>query len=157
MFLLPVIPFITDTPESIENTVRKASEVGVDFIIFGGMTLKEGRQKDHFMTVLRQNHPELIAEYQGIYRGNKWGQATTEYYDELNRTFCQAAKKYRVSVRMPRTLFANILSENDLVAVLLEHIDYLLWMEGKEASFGYAAHSISRLEQPLSSMMERRG
>ncbi|GAI28860.1 unnamed protein product, partial [marine sediment metagenome] len=42
MFLLPVIPFITDTPELMEETIRKASEVNLDFIIFGGMTLKEG-------------------------------------------------------------------------------------------------------------------
>jgi DNA repair photolyase len=153
MFLLPVIPFITDTPESIENTVRKASEVGVDFVIFGGMTLKEGRQKDHFTNVLKKYQPELILKYQGIYRGNRWGQATAGYYNALNRIFCGAARKYRVPMRMPRTLFADILSENDLVAVLLEHIDYLLMMEGKRASFGYAANSISRLEQPLSSMM----
>ncbi|OYD15071.1 hypothetical protein CH333_06600, partial [candidate division WOR-3 bacterium JGI_Cruoil_03_44_89] len=45
MFLLPVIPFVTDTPELMEEAVRKAVEVGLDFIIFGGMTLKEGRQK----------------------------------------------------------------------------------------------------------------
>ena len=40
-----------------------------------------------------------------------------------------------------------------MVAVLLEHIDYLLMIKGEKAPFGYAAHSISRLEQPLSSMM----
>jgi len=153
MFLLPVIPFITDTSESIENTVEKASEVGVDFVIFGGMTLKESRQKDHFMNALKNYQPELISKYEGIYRGNRWGQATAGYYDTLNRIFCRAARKYRVPMRMPRTLFADILSENDLVAVLLEHIDYLLMMEGKRASFGYVANSISRLEQPLSSMM----
>ncbi|HEY40246.1 MAG TPA: radical SAM protein [Dehalococcoidia bacterium] len=153
MFLLPVIPFITDTTESIENTVKKASETGVDFIIFGGMTLKDGRQKDHFMAVLKEHRPELILKYQAIYLGNRWGQATAGYYDSLNRTFYRAARKYRVPVRMPRAFFADILSENDLVAVLLEHIDYLLGMEGERTPFGYAAHSISRLEQPLSSMM----
>jgi DNA repair photolyase len=45
MFLLPIIPFVTDTPKLIEDSVRKAGRAGVDFIIFGGMTLKDGRQK----------------------------------------------------------------------------------------------------------------
>ena len=53
MFLLPVIPFITDTPELIEAAVRKASEVGINFIIFGEMTLKEGKQKDYFFDLLK--------------------------------------------------------------------------------------------------------
>lgn len=54
---------------------------------------------------------------------------------------------------MPRVFITNILSENDLVAVLLERIDYLPDMEGERTPFGYTAHSISRLEQPPSSMM----
>jgi len=75
MFLLPVIPFITDTPELMEETIRKASEINLDFIIFGGMTLKEGRQKDYFSKVLKQHYPELIIEYENIYQKNKWGEA----------------------------------------------------------------------------------
>ncbi|MCK5739721.1 radical SAM protein, partial [bacterium] len=46
MYLMPVIPFITDTPIQMDRTIRKAKEAGVRFIVFGGMTLKEGRQKD---------------------------------------------------------------------------------------------------------------
>ena len=76
MFLLPVIPFLTDTSELLEQTVSKAKEAGVDFVIFGGMTLKEGRQKDYFFDVLNRTHPELIAEYRNIYRGSQWGEAT---------------------------------------------------------------------------------
>jgi DNA repair photolyase len=150
MFLLPVIPFITDIPEVIEETVRKACEAGVDFVIFGGMTLKEGRQKDYFFDVLKERYPELVEEYENIYRGDKWGQATGEYYAEINQTFSRAANKYGIPVRIPPRLYRDILWENDLVIVVLEHIDYLLRLEGKRSHYGYAAYSISRLEKPLS-------
>ncbi|MFH1319699.1 MAG: helix-hairpin-helix domain-containing protein [Bacteroidota bacterium] len=49
-------------------------------------------------------------------------------------------------------LLKEILSENDLVVVILEHIDYLLKMDGKDSPYGYAAYSISQLKTPLSSM-----
>jgi len=152
MFLLPVIPFVTDTPELIEETVREAHEVGVDFIIFGGMTLKEGRQKDYFFNVLKERYPDLVAEYEDIYKGDEWGQATTEYYSSINLMFSQIAKKYRIPKRIPPTLYRDILWENDLVIVILEHIDYLLKLEGKHSPYGYAAYSISKLEKPLSAM-----
>ena len=152
MFLLPVIPFITDTPELIEAAVRKASDVGVDFIIFGGMTLKEGKQKDYFFELLKNHYPETITEYQMIYAGDKWGQASGEYYDSINLTFSRVAKKYKVPTRMPPALYSDIVNENDLVVVILEHIDYLLKLEGKKSPYGFAAYSISQLKEPLSTM-----
>jgi DNA repair photolyase len=152
MFLLPVIPFITDTAELMEESVRKAKEAGVDFIIFGGMTLKEGRQQEYFYNALRKTHPELIAEYQSIYRGSEWGEATKAYYDSINHRFNSIARKYQMPKRIPPALCRDILDSKDLVMVMLEHIDYLLKLEGKPSSFGYAAYSISQLPEPLSTM-----
>ena len=37
----------------------------------------------------------------------------------------------------------------------LEHIDYLLTLEGRTSPFGYAAYSVSRLKEPLSIMKDR--
>ena len=153
MFLLPVIPFVTDTPEMMEESIRLASEIGVDFIIFGDMTLKEGRQMDHFLRVLVKNYPKLTVEYDNIYRGNKWGGATEEYRKSVNETFSTISKKYKIPKRIPPALYTDILSENDRVIVMLEQIDYLLKLEGKNSPYGYAAYSISQLKEPLSSML----
>jgi DNA repair photolyase len=150
MFLLPVIPLITDTPALMEDAIRKASEAGVDFVIFGGMTLKEGRQRDHFLNVTSRYHPGLAAEYQKIYTGNRWGEAAREYYSSLNKMFNSIVSKYRIPKRIPPALYKDILGENDLVVVVLEHIDYLLKLEGKKSPFGYVACSISQLREPLS-------
>jgi len=46
----------------------------------------------------------------------------------------------------------DILDENDRVIVMLEHIDYLLKLEGKTSPFGYAAYSLSKIKEPLSAM-----
>ncbi|MFA5772285.1 MAG: radical SAM protein [Thermoplasmata archaeon] len=152
MFLLPVIPFVTDGPELMDEAVRKAKEAGVDFIIFGGMTLKDGRQKDYFYNALSKSYPDLVAEYQKIYHGSKWGEATDEYYSSINLRFGSIAKKYRMPVRMPSALYSGILSKDDLVIVILEQIDYFLKIQGKKSSFGFAAYSISQLKEPLSAM-----
>jgi len=152
MFLLPVIPFITDTPELMEETIRKASEANSDFIIFGGMTLKEGRQKDYFSRVLKKCYPELIVEYENIYQKNKWGEAAGEYYHSINLTFNSIIKKYKIPPRIPLAFYKDILEENDLVVVILEHVDYLLKLKGRTSPYGYAAYSISQLKEPLSSI-----
>lgn len=152
MYLMPVIPFITDTREKIEETVKNASEVGIDFIIFGGMTLKKGRQKEYFMDVLKQQYPDLLINYQNIYSNNKWGSPSGEYFNSLNQLFHTIAKVSHMPVRIPLFLFQDILSENDLVVVLLEHIDYLSKLQGKKSPYGYAAYSISQIKTPLSDL-----
>jgi DNA repair photolyase len=155
MFLLPVIPFITDIREVMEKTIQDAQDVGVDFIILGGMTLKEGKQKEYFLNVLQRYYPKLVLEYQMIYRGSKWGEAIPEYYDQLYLTFNTLMKEYKIPKRIPLELYKDILSQNDLVIVILEHLDYLLKLEGKKSPFGYAAYSLSQVQQPLSTMINK--
>ena len=67
IFLMPVIPFISDYPEKIDSVAKMAKDRQVDFIIFAGMTLKEGRQKEYFYDVLKKNYPDLILEYDNLY------------------------------------------------------------------------------------------
>jgi DNA repair photolyase len=152
MFLLPVIPFISDTKDVMEKTIQDARDVGIEFIIFGGMTLKEGKQKEYFLNILKQHYPQFITEYNMIYKDNRWGNAIHEYYNQLHKTFNVFMKYYKIPKRIPLRLFKNIISKNDLVVVLLEHIDYLLKLEGKKSPYGYAAYSVSKLKQPISNI-----
>jgi len=116
------------------------------------MTLKEGRQKDYFFRSLNKYYPDLVVEYQNIYKGGKWGEATHEYYGSINQTFYSIIKKYKIPPRIPLKFFKDILDENDLIVVILEHIDYMLKLMGRTSPFGYAAYSVSQLKQPLSTM-----
>jgi hypothetical protein len=157
MFLLPVIPHLTDSPEMIYESVSRAVEAGLDFVIFGGMTLKEGRQKDHFLNVLKHHSPALLKEYQRLYRGSPWGEAEPSYYHAVNTTFSSSAKKYHIPVRIPPYLFRDHLTQNDLVVVILEQMDYLLKLEGRSSSLGYAAYCLSQLKEPLSDHIDSLG
>lgn len=153
IFLMPVIPFITDTPDKIRDVLAKAKEVGVDYILFSGMTLKDGRQKQFFMDTIRLHFPQFETDYHFIYSGgNQWGQARGDYYDSIHQTFFALAKEFKIPIRMPLSLFKGMLNENDLVTVLLEHIDYFCKIQNRTSPFGFAAYSISQLKQPLSTM-----
>jgi DNA repair photolyase len=150
MYLMPVIPFVTDTPDIMEETIRKAVEIELDFIVFGGMTLKEGRQKEYFMNTLQKKSPELLPHYANIYLKSKWGEPTQEYAQSINQIFNLLSKKYKIPRRVPSYLYKDILEENDLVIVILEQLDYLAKLEGRHSPYGYAAYSISKLKEPLS-------
>jgi len=153
VFLLPVVPLKTDTAELIDDAVKKVEEAGADFIIVGGMTLKEGKQKSYFLDRIEKHHPGITAKYQSIYRGGKWGEPIEEYYNRLNETFRNVTGKYSISTVIPPAIYRDILDKNDLVVVMLEQIDYLLRLHGRKSTFGYAAYSISQLKIPVSEMI----
>lgn len=155
VFMMPVIPFITDLPDQMENSIRKFKEIGVDFIIFGGMTLKEGRQQDYFYKVLKENYPDLLHQYEMIYKGEKWGGASHQYYESINKLFLELACKYQISKRIPAKLYNQVIDQNDVVAVILDQMDYILKQKGQKSPYGYAAYSISQLKEPITEHLNK--
>jgi DNA repair photolyase len=149
MFLMPVIPYLTDSEEQIAASVAQAKAAGVDFIIFGGMTLKEGRQKDYFLNVLRQHFPDLAAGYAGLYPGDRWGGSKAEYYQQINHRFLLAAQRHLIPMRIPISLCQPFVSENELVYLILDQMDYLMKMRGSKTTLGYLAYQIAALKTPL--------
>ncbi len=158
MMLMPVIPFITDAPGLIEGAVRKAKEAGAQYVLCSSMTLKPGRQKQYFLEVLEKHYPGLMPEYTMLYpENNHYGAAIADYFPTVYEIFQQIIKRYNMPQRIPPRFFRHILTENDYVVVLLEHMDYALKSLGRMSPFGYAAYSIAQGQEPLSTMKSEIG
>lgn len=70
----PIIPTVGDNDDNLEGLAREAKRVGAEFILFGGMTLKPGRQKDYFLNVVRKRFPSKLDAIKRIYSNNdKYG------------------------------------------------------------------------------------
>lgn len=77
----PIIPGIGDTYENMRGLAKEAKRAGAQFILWGGMTLKPGRQKTHFLNVIRKKFPEKLELLERIFRKNHpYGHAD---YNEL--------------------------------------------------------------------------
>ncbi|TFG11155.1 hypothetical protein EU537_13170 [Candidatus Thorarchaeota archaeon] len=63
----PIIPYIGDTCENMTALAKAAKESKAEFIQFGGLTLKPGRQKELFMHVVRQNFPHKAQMISSLY------------------------------------------------------------------------------------------
>lgn len=63
ILLMPVLPYITDTPENIEEMVMRARQSGARYILgCMGMTLREG-QREYFYSQLDKKFPGLKENY----------------------------------------------------------------------------------------------
>lgn len=154
VYLMPVLPLLSDSDDSLEQALVKACEVGADFVVFSGLTLKPGRQMEHYLGVLDAYQPGLVDETLALYPGQRWGGAAPGYYQDLERRFTRLAQRHRMARRIPPRLFIDLLDDNDRAVVLLEHLDYFQRAEGRKSFYGLAARSIAALDRPLTELRD---
>ncbi len=109
----PILPGIGNTDENMRALAKEAKRVGAQYILFAGMTLKPGRQKEHFLTVVKKNFPDQYEYIREIYAKNdKYGHA-----DYRKIPFRSMIRGYKICKEVgisPRTIRHNLPFEHEI-------------------------------------------
>lgn len=96
--LMPVLPFINDTPDNIKAVLSKAKESGASYVLgFMGMTLREG-QREFYYQQLDRLFPGLTEKYLRKY-GNLY-EAAVPNYKELDHVFYKTCNELGLKTKM---------------------------------------------------------
>lgn len=68
VFLMPIIPHLTDSIAAIDHALTRIKEAGAVRVVYGALHLRPGA-KQWFFEWLEQRHPELVSSYRGLYPG----------------------------------------------------------------------------------------
>ncbi|WP_341956360.1 Rv2578c family radical SAM protein [Microbacterium sp. LWH13-1.2] len=68
VFLMPIMPHMTDSVEAIDTALRRIKEAGASRVIYGALHLRAG-VKPWFMQWLGDFRPDLVSSYRGLYPG----------------------------------------------------------------------------------------
>jgi len=100
----------------------------VDFLSFGGLSLRPGVQKQTMLTRVQQHYPDLVAGYEKVFRDDRQsGAADGRYYARLEARFQTSLRNWKLPGRVPHRLFRGLMPLYAEVSVLLEHLEF----EGK--------------------------
>ncbi len=69
VFLMPILPYLTDTKAHLDEALRRAKEAGASSVLYTALHLRGG-VKPWFMQWLERAHPELVPKYRSMYYGN---------------------------------------------------------------------------------------
>ena len=121
VFMMPLLPGITDTEENINQLLEKLTELKVDYIMPGPLTLRPGRQKDLYMEKVDKYYPHLSKEYADIYSENKIsGMPNKSYYYDFNKRVEKAFQN--ITSLPPHYLYKNTMPLYCELNMLLEHM-----------------------------------
>ncbi|MHA1820124.1 MAG: radical SAM protein [Promethearchaeota archaeon] len=130
--LIPIIPFLEDDLNYLEEIIKKAAEYKADFVLFSpGLTLRDV-QEEYFFSILKKSHPEIVGNIKQLYgidnsrgRNNlneksiqnqdydldyapKWFSQISkpvhlnDYMKYLNKFLYDTCNKYKIKMRVPR-------------------------------------------------------
>jgi DNA repair photolyase len=141
---MPVLPGLSDQPETIDRLVGTMADLGADFVCGGGLTLRPGTQKETYFAVLRAHHAELVPGYERAYRSNRAsGVPDPRYLARVDARFAAALGRHGLPGRPPRRLFTGLMPLYAEAAVLLEHRDFELQQAGAPGGrLGQSGHAI---------------
>ncbi|WP_434811435.1 Rv2578c family radical SAM protein [Microbacterium sp. bgisy189] len=104
VFLMPIVPHLTDSLQVLDDALRRIREAGAHRVIWGAMHLRPG-VKPWFFGWLEQHHPELLSSYRGLYPGASV-QAPKAYRSWLGKRVRPLLRLHRLDRReeddMPR-------------------------------------------------------
>jgi len=97
--LMPVLPFLEDTPQNITAIVEQAAEAGAKYILpWFGMSLRD-RQRDYFYQKLDLHFPGLRQRYERRF-GDRYG-CDSPQAAQLSALLDSLCARYGLSRRMP--------------------------------------------------------
>jgi DNA repair photolyase len=80
VFLMPVLPYLTDSREHLERALERIADAGATSVAYSALHLRPGA-KEWFAAWLAREHPELVPRYRALYGAGAY--APKEYRRQL--------------------------------------------------------------------------
>jgi DNA repair photolyase len=98
---IPVLPFLSDTDEQLDEMIKTAKEYEADFVFVGALTLfgnKPADCKTLYYQFLEKHYPELLPKYKSVYR--VFFAPSKQYQKQLEEKSKRLCEKYRIKNRI---------------------------------------------------------
>jgi DNA repair photolyase len=123
---MPFLPYISDSDADLNALAERLAAAGVDFALFGGLTLRPGCQKDFFLRGLSASFPDLVERYGALYGENRpSGAPLVSYSRDLNRRAAAAFHRVSLPTLVPHRIYRDRLPLYDEIYVLLQQMSVL--------------------------------
>jgi len=90
---IPILPYISDSRDNLDEMIQKAKEYGADYVFVGALTLY-GQGKKIFLKAIERYFPELLTKYKRMYA--KSFQPDRNYQKRLHSIAMALCRKNRI-------------------------------------------------------------
>lgn len=129
--VMPLLPLISDDEAGLRALYGALSDIGVDFAMPGGLTLRPGRQKELYRETVRSYRPELMERLDRTYDEDRpSGMPRREASAALFRTVAAVRADHSIPPILPHGVHRRILPPHDSFRILLRDLAELYGERG---------------------------
>jgi len=93
LHVMPIIPYLTDHRENLQELCRRANEIKVDYLLPGTLYLR-GNTRPRFFDFIQNEYPSLTEKFRVLY---KTGSTGKPYKEEMYKVLNSLRDKYTLS------------------------------------------------------------
>ena len=156
---MPILPYISDNEENIEEVIKNTTINGGKYILDGGLTLN-GYCKTFFFSFLEKYDSTLVEKYERLFSSDK---LYSQVNIKIHKTVLKYCNKYNIQnyITRPINFFPPEIQINKKVSEKLFLKAREIQMEGgdkfKEWAYRKAAWEIDELNENLSEIYKNEG
>lgn len=155
-YLMPIIPFLEDDHENLEDVIKQSKDSGADFVLFSpGLTLRDS-QADYFLKKLRSGkYNKAVKPILELYMGQI--HPPVEYVRKLHIKLLNICEKYDMSVRVKRWIPSDYRRWNYKISELLLNKEYMDTLRtGKSnKNLKWAGLNLNNLDESILDVFKR--
>jgi len=99
VLMAPIVPFISDTDEMMERTVKAIADSGATHVSPIVLHLRKGGAREWWMKWLGENRPDLVPRYRELYENKAY--SPKEFQKEIADRVFELARRYGIGRKTP--------------------------------------------------------
>jgi len=155
-YFIPIIPFLTDDDENMEDVIKRSKEAGADFVLFSpGLTMRDS-QAEYFIKKLKESkYKHIVRPLLELYKGQMHPPA--QYARKLHPKLLNLCEKYNIAVRVKRWIPSDFRKWNYKISELLLNKEYLdaLRTGKSNKTMMWAGLHLNNLEESILDVFKR--
>ncbi|MFX1407633.1 MAG: radical SAM protein [Promethearchaeota archaeon] len=156
-YFIPIIPFLEDNDENLEDVIKQSKRAGADFLLFSpGLTLRDS-QAEYFIKKLNNSkYKKVIKPLLELYKGQIY--PPKAYVREFHTKLFNLCEKYDISIRIKRWIPNDFRKYNYLISEMLlnkEYIDAIKYGKSNN-NLKWAGLNLNNLEESILNYYRRK-
>ena len=155
-YFMPIIPFLEDNDENLEDVIKQSKKAGADFILFSpGLTIRD-QQAEFFIKKLKNSKYEhIVKPLLNLYKGQIY--PPSDYVKKLHPKLLSYCEEYGLPIREKRWIPNDYRKWNYKISELLLNKEYLDAVKtGKSNNaMKWAGLNLNNLEESIINVYKR--
>ena len=123
-YFMPIIPFLEDSENNMEDVIRKSKEAGADFLLFSpGLTMRDSQAEFFLKKLQNSKYNDIVKPLLNLYKGQM--QPPSDYVKTLHLKLLYFSEKYDIAIRIKRWIPSDYRKWNYKISELLLNKVYL--------------------------------